>query len=239
MFSCIDTICKTCLALAFNLVVRVKSSSFHIDVQLSYRCALIVLIWMIKTISLMYRSLFASVNPTTPTRSNMSSLSRHQLRQHDRQIRRDTMQDIQLGKMIYCAVSWNVIIRTMAGTQCCPAGLGEGDFRLTCPPHLLVSDILSMKDWIRFSTEDDRRRQREVGHQETWWQPLEIKVEALICGQGSESWIAPRDFPIGYSGSHVTAVSTLSSQSDSAWVWDKPVDATLLESVRTPPTPRR
>ena len=149
------------------------------------------------------------------------------------------MQDIQLGNLVYCSAPWRVIIRTMAGTQCGPAGLGEGEFRLTCPPHLLVSDVLSMNAWNRFSTEDDRRKQREAGHQETWWQPLEIKVEALIFGQGSESWIAPRDFPIGYGGSHVTAVSTLSSPSDSAWVWDKPVDTTLLESVRTPPTPRR
>ena len=166
----------------------------------------------------------------------MSTLTKDNVGQHNLQFQRRTMCNGPFECEMYGA-PWRAIIRTLAGRQCGPAGLGEltvdGDFRLTCPPHLLVSDVLNMHPWHRFSTDEEKRSQREAREEETWWRPLGSEVKSLVFGRGSAGSVAPCDYPIGSGGADVTALLT----PPSAWARGVPVDTTLLQSVRTPPTP--
>ena len=131
---------------------------------------------------------------------------------------------------------FRVTIYTMSGLQCCPPGVGEetadGNSRLTCSPRLLVGSVLSMKNWIRFSTHEERRAQREAGEAETWWHPLGMQITALAFNNG----IAAHELPIGYCGASVTAL--VGNVAKPAWARGIPVDTSLLENVVTPPTPR-
>ena len=155
-----------------------------------------------------------------------SDLSRHELR----------LQELRSSP-------FRVTIRTMAGMQCGPPGVGEitpdGDFKLTCPPHLTVGDVLSMQHWNRFSADEERRSQREAGEKETWWHPLGIEIMALVFDRGAESCIAAHSLPIGYCGASVTALAYNPGElANTTWAKGKPVDTMLLESALTPPTPR-
>ena len=87
---------------------------------------------------------------------------------------------------------------TIDGVQCCLAGLGEKEQRLTFPMSYEVGAALWSKVWVRFATEAEQALDGK------WYKELEIKPKTLLHSNGAIA--NPEDF-IGLMGTTVQVLA--------------------------------
>ena len=87
---------------------------------------------------------------------------------------------------------------TIDGVQCCLAGLGEKEQRLTFPMSYEVGAALMDKAWVRFATEAEQALDGK------WYKELEIKPKTLLHSNGAIA--NPEDF-IGLMGTTVQVLA--------------------------------
>ena len=143
--------------------------------------------------------------------------------------------DTQMAR--YSAIP-RVYFWTTSGTRCGPAGVGEGDNKLTCPGHLTVDTVLSMQHWIRFATDDEKNAQCAAGEEPLWWRKLEengvrFQPKALIMGSGANATVALPHHAVGGKGKDVIVLM----YEPEVEAEEAPINPKLLDGVRTPPTP--
>ena len=110
---------------------------------------------------------------------------------------------------------------TIDGVQCCPAGIGEGQNRLTLPMCYTVDMAFRSPTWIRFATPEEEAIDGK------WYKLLENQPNTLVHSNGEIA--NPHDY-VGMMG---TVVQVLKTEHKTAEVFETPVMVSLGD-VATP-----
>ena len=118
-----------------------------------------------------------------------------------------------------------VKVFTVSGIQVGIAGIGEGDNRLTFPPHFVVKEALELSHahWLRFAT-----AQEQAQTSTQWYRAAPFKPASFIYHDGS---VALDCHTMGLKGPIITALEQAPPQP-----WEEKPCADV-SGITTPPTP--